>query len=58
MHYDYHFVVNSLGEITSENHPQRACWLLSSCFRRSIVSVPIWLLYEASIWIVKGTEKK
>ena len=27
-------------------------------FTLSIVSVPIWLLYEASIWIVKGTEKK
>ena len=27
-------------------------------FTLSIVSIPIWLLYEASIWIVKGTEKK
>ena len=27
-------------------------------FTLAIVSVPIWLLYEASIWIVRGTEKK
>ena len=27
-------------------------------FTLSIVSVPIWLLYETSIWIVRGTEKQ
>ena len=29
----------------------------SDIFTLSIVSIPIWLLYEASIWIVKGSEK-
>ena len=40
----YHFVVNRLGETVTENHPQRARLLLSSFFRRAIVSEPcIWV---------------
>ncbi len=37
----FHFLEKRVGETTSENQPQWACWPTPSCLSRAMVSVPI-----------------